>query len=93
MVDVKIKKEEMLNIETLSYEGLTWVNIENPTEKEIKNVIRKIIDSNIAESQFDECEGMTLKSINTIGISFLKKLSSIYHTRISYPGFDFKEKK
>ncbi len=64
-----------------------------PTEKEIKNVIRKIIDSNIAENQFDECEGMTLKSINIIGISFLKKLSSIYHTRISYPGFDFQEKK
>jgi len=61
-----------------------------PTEKEIKNVIRKIIDSNISESQFDECEGMTLKALNSIAHSFYKKLSSIYHTRISYPGFNFK---
>lgn len=34
MVDVKIEKDEMLNIESLSYNGLTWVNIEKPTENE-----------------------------------------------------------
>jgi len=63
-----------------------------PSEKEIRNVIRKIIDANIYEGQFDECDGMTLKSLNIIAGSFLRKLSSIYHTRISYPGFDFKDK-
>jgi len=64
-----------------------------PTDEEIKNVIRKIIDSNIDENQFDECEGLTFKALNSIANSFHKKLSSIYHIRISYPAFDFKEKK
>jgi cyclic-di-AMP phosphodiesterase PgpH len=63
-----------------------------PTDEEIKNVIRKIIDTNIEEIQFDECEGLTIKNLNIIANSFLKKLSSIYHMRVSYPGFDFKEK-
>ncbi|UCH93719.1 MAG: HDIG domain-containing protein [Candidatus Aminicenantes bacterium] len=63
-----------------------------PTDEEIKNVIRKIIDADIEENQFDECEGLTIKNLNIIANSFLKKLSSIYHMRVSYPGFDFKEK-
>lgn len=63
-----------------------------PTDEEIKNVIRKIIDANIEENQFDECEGLTFKALQTIANSFFKKLSSIYHMRISYPGFDFKER-
>jgi putative nucleotidyltransferase with HDIG domain len=63
-----------------------------PSDEEIKNVIQKIIDANIEEEQFSECEGLTFKALNTIANSFLKKLSSIYHMRISYPGFDFKEK-
>ncbi len=67
-------------------------SLASPTDEEIKNVIRKIIESNIDEEQFDECEGLTFKSINIIANSFLKKLSSIYHMRISYPGFNFKEK-
>jgi putative nucleotidyltransferase with HDIG domain len=67
-------------------------SLASPTEEEIKNVIRKIIDVNIEENQFDECEGLTFKALNIIANSFHKKLSSIYHMRISYPGFDFKEK-
>jgi len=62
-----------------------------PNEEEIRNVIQQIIDSNIEEKQFDDCEGLTFKALNIIGNAFLKKLSSIYHMRISYPGFDFKE--
>jgi len=63
-----------------------------PTDEEIKNVISKIIDANMEENQFDECEGLTFKNLNIIANSFLKKLSAIYHMRVSYPGFDFKEK-
>ncbi len=66
-------------------------SLSSPNEEEIRNVIQKIIDSNVEEKQFDDCEGLTFKSLNTIGNAFLKKLSSIYHMRISYPGFDFKE--
>ena len=46
----------------------------------------------IEEKQFDECQGLTFKAINIIANSFLMKLSSIYHKRISYPGFEFEEK-
>lgn len=63
-----------------------------PTDEEIKNVIQKIIDANIEENQFNECEGLTFNALNIIASSFHKKLSSIYHMRVSYPGFDFKEK-
>ncbi|MCP5047446.1 MAG: HDIG domain-containing protein [bacterium] len=68
-------------------------SLASPTDEELKNVIRKIIDANIEEAQFDECEGLTFKSLNIIANSFHKKLHSIYHMRVSYPGFDFKEKK
>ncbi len=63
-----------------------------PKDEEIINVIGKIIDTNIEDRQFDECEELTFKALNTIANSFYKKLSSIYHMRISYPGFNFKEK-
>ena len=66
-------------------------SLSSPSDDEIKNVIQKIIDSNIEEKQFDQCDGLTLKALNIIGNAFYKKLSSIYHMRISYPGFNFKE--
>ena len=68
-------------------------SLASPTDEEIKNVIRKIIDTNIDENQFDECEGLTFKALISIANSFHKKLSSIYHMRVSYPSFDFKENK
>jgi putative nucleotidyltransferase with HDIG domain len=67
-------------------------SLASPSDKEIKNVIRQIIDANIDENQFDQCEGLTFKALNTIANSFFKKLSSIYQLRIAYPTFDFKEK-
>ncbi|MCK4836310.1 MAG: HDIG domain-containing protein [Candidatus Aminicenantes bacterium] len=67
-------------------------SLSKPTDEEIRNIIQKIIDSDIEEKQFDECDGLTFKSLNIIANGFLRKLSSIYHMRISYPGFDFKEK-
>jgi putative nucleotidyltransferase with HDIG domain len=67
-------------------------SITSPTDEEIKNVIQQIIGHNIEEGQFDECEGLTFKALNTIASSLLRKLSSIYHMRVSYPGFNFKEK-
>ncbi len=64
-----------------------------PTDEELKNVIQGVITANIEENQFDECEGLTFKALNIIASSFHQKLSSIYHMRIAYPGFDFKDKK
>jgi len=67
-------------------------SISNPTNDDIENVIKKIININIEEDQFSECEGLTFKALNIISLSFKRKLASIYHHRISYPGIDFKEK-
>ena len=64
-----------------------------PDDSDIRNVVEKIIASDIAENQFDECDGLTFKSLNTIAKSFYGKLASIYHQRISYPGFDFSKEK
>ncbi|MCU0285516.1 MAG: HD domain-containing protein [Acidobacteria bacterium] len=66
-------------------------SLASPSDEEIKNVIRRIINVNIDENQFDECEGLTFKALNIIANSFYRKLSSIYHMRVSYPGFDFKD--
>lgn len=68
-------------------------SLASPSEEEIKNVIQEIISHNIEENQFDECEGLTFKSLNIIAGSFYQKLFSIYHMRVSYPGFDFTDKK
>ncbi len=64
-----------------------------PDDRDIRNVVERIISSDIAENQFDECEGLTFKALNTIASSFYNKLASIYHQRISYPGFDFSKEK
>jgi membrane-associated HD superfamily phosphohydrolase len=45
----------------------------------------------VEENQFDECRGLTFLALNTISSGFFKKLSSIYHMRVAYPGFDFTE--
>jgi hypothetical protein len=41
------------------------------------------------DGQFSECD-LTLSDIDRIAYSFLETLSSYYHGRIVYPGFDFK---
>ena len=64
-----------------------------PGDSDIRNVVEKIIASDIAENQFDECDGLTFKALNTIAGSFFGKLASIYHKRVSYPGFDFSREK
>jgi putative nucleotidyltransferase with HDIG domain len=60
-----------------------------PDDRDIRNVVEKIIASDISENQFDECDGLTFKALRTIAGSFYGKLASIYHQRVAYPGFDF----
>ena len=36
MANPRIKKEEKLNMESLTWRDLTWIDIEPPTEKETK---------------------------------------------------------
>lgn len=64
-----------------------------PDDSDIRNVVEKIIASDIAENQFDECDGLTFKALHIIAGSFYGKLASIYHQRVAYPGFDFSKGK
>jgi hypothetical protein len=68
-------------------------SLSSPNDSDIRSVVEKIIASDIAESQFDECDGLTFKALNTIAGSFYNKLASIYHQRVSYPGFEFEKGK
>ncbi len=67
-------------------------SLSSPGEQEIMNVIEKVINANIEEKQFDECEGLSFKVLQLIASSFFYKLISIYHQRVAYPGFNFKER-
>jgi predicted ATPase len=61
------------------------------TSEEIRNVIEQIIAADIAENQFDECDGLTFKALKLAAANFYEKLTSIYHQRVAYPGFDFRK--
>ena len=58
------------------------------SQEKLSDVIRKIVSSTMEEGQFSECD-LTLAEIDHIALSFLETLSSFYHTRLAYPGFDF----
>lgn len=52
------------------------------------DLIRKMVVDTTQDGQFAECD-ITLAEIDRITHSFLETLSSYYHGRIAYPGFDF----
>jgi len=54
------------------------------TDDNLKSVINKIIDSQIADGLLKNAP-LTLRDIETIKDVFLETLQTMYHTRISYP--------
>ena len=54
------------------------------TEESISNLVEKIIESQVSEGYFRDCP-ITFKEIGQIKATFKEKLTTIYHTRISYP--------
>jgi putative nucleotidyltransferase with HDIG domain len=63
--------------------------VEDPSPARFKVVIRKIFNDIVLDGQLDECD-LTFADLDKIGEAFLKRLLSIYHQRIDYPGFDFR---
>jgi cyclic-di-AMP phosphodiesterase PgpH len=55
-----------------------------------RNVIRSIISKAIEEGQLTECD-ITLTDLDRLAVSFAETLSSFYHNRISYPGYNFEQ--
>lgn len=54
------------------------------TEDTISALVDKIVDSQMQEGFFDDCE-ISFKDINIARKAFKERLKTIYHTRISYP--------
>ena len=54
------------------------------TEESVRELVNRIIDSQVAEGYFNECP-ITFQDISETKRVLFEKLMSIYHTRISYP--------
>ena len=65
--------------------------LQDHSQEKLLELIQKIVATTAEDGQFSECE-ITLAEIDLITFSFLETLSSIYHSRITYPGFDFDQK-
>lgn len=62
--------------------------LKDPTPRQIRALIRRLIQATIEDRQFDECE-ITTKDLDQITRAFERVITGIYHQRIEYPGFDF----
>lgn len=60
----------------------------DPTPMTIRTLVRKIVDDCLADGQLDESD-LTLSDIRRVSRSFERLLTTIFHHRIDYPGFDF----
>ena len=58
------------------------------SQERLLELIRKIVSTAAEDGQFSDCE-ITLAELERVTFSFLETLSSFYHSRITYPGFDF----
>jgi hypothetical protein len=64
--------------------------LSNPTAVQIQGMINRLVDAVVADNQLDECD-ITMRDISLIKMSFFKVLTGLYHRRIDYPGYDFRE--
>jgi hypothetical protein len=62
--------------------------LDDPSPARFKGLIRTIVSDVVLDDQFDECD-LTFSDLEKASAAFLGTLSSIYHHRIDYPGFDF----
>jgi hypothetical protein len=62
----------------------------DPTPSRVSALVERIINHCFIDGQLDECE-LTLKDIREIKVYFVYLLTSMYHRRIDYPGFEIKD--
>lgn len=63
--------------------------LSDPSPAQIQGMIDRLVDSILADNQFDECD-ITLREIGLVRDSFFKILTGLYHRRLDYPDYDFK---
>jgi hypothetical protein len=62
----------------------------DPNPSRISAVVDRVINHFFLDGQLDDCE-LTLKDLMEIKSNFVYLLTSIFHRRINYPGFDIKD--
>ena len=61
------------------------------TNESISQLVNRIIDSQIADGLLRDTP-LSFRDVETIKATFIEKLKTIYHTRISYPELNKPEK-
>ena len=65
----------------------------DPTPAKIRTMIQTIVDDCLRDGQFDDCD-LTMRDLAVIVDTLERTVSTVYHHRIDYPGFEFnKERK
>ena len=59
-------------------------SLRDPDIDQISNFVNSIIDKQVEEKQFSECQ-ITFADIETVKKVLIKKLINIYNLRIEYP--------
>ncbi len=62
--------------------------IQDPTPAKIATMVRAISSDCLRDGQFDDCD-LTLKDLSTVNEALIRTVTTIFHHRIDYPGFDF----
>ena len=60
----------------------------DPTPAKIRSMIQTIVDDCLRDGQFDDCD-LTMRDLAVIGDALERTVSTAYHHRIDYPGFEF----
>ena len=58
--------------------------LRDPIPSKVEEVVHKIINNKFIDGQLDECD-LTLKDLEKISAIFIRILSGIYRTRVTYP--------
>jgi putative nucleotidyltransferase with HDIG domain len=60
----------------------------DPTPAKLRGLIGTLFDDCLQDGQLDKTD-LTLSDLKAVSEAFLRVLSTIYHQRVDYPGFDF----
>jgi hypothetical protein len=62
--------------------------LDEPSPGRLGELIHKVSSTIVLDGQFDECD-LTFSDLERIEEAFLRSLTSMYHHRVDYPGFEF----
>jgi hypothetical protein len=62
----------------------------DPTPAKIRSMNQTIVDDCLRDGQFDDCD-LTMRDLAVIVDTLERTVSTVYHHRIDYPGFDFNQ--